>query len=183
MGLRKISAPFECKFIDKIQNFSLPGIQPLERIRVKITRLEDNADLPLPAYESEGSSGMDIRAHVKDPVLVQPGEIKFLPTGLAISLPTGYEAQIRPRSGLAAKHGLTLLNTPGTIDADYRGEIKLIIINLGDEPFEITNGMRLAQMVLASVVKADLEIAAELDETVRGAGGFGHTGISNHSST
>jgi len=144
---------------------------------VKITRLEDNADLPLPAYESEGSSGMDIRAHVKDPVLVRPGEIKFLPTGLAISLPSGYEAQIRPRSGLALHHGIGMVNSPGTIDSDYRGEIGIILINWGDEPFLIKRGDRIAQMIISKVYRADLVIVDDLDETSRGPGGFGHTGI------
>jgi len=144
---------------------------------VKITRLEDNADLPLPAYESEGSSGMDIRAHVKDPVLVRPGEIKFLPTGLAISLPSGYEAQIRPRSGLALHHGIGMVNSPGTIDSDYRGEIGIILINWGEEPFLIKRGDRIAQMIISKVYRADLVIVDDLDETSRGPGGFGHTGI------
>ena len=144
---------------------------------MKITRLEDNADLPLPAYESEGSSGMDIRAHVKDPVLVRPGEIKFLPTGLAISLPSGYEAQIRPRSGLALHHGIGMVNSPGTIDSDYRGEIGIILINWGEEPFLIKRGDRIAQMIISKVYRADLVIVDDLDETSRGPGGFGHTGI------
>ena len=144
---------------------------------MKITRLEDNADLPLPTYESEGSSGMDIRAHVKDPVLVRPGEIKFLPTGLAISLPSGYEAQIRPRSGLALHHGIGMVNSPGTIDSDYRGEIGIILINWGDEPFLIKRGDRIAQMIISKVYRADLVIVDDLDETSRGPGGFGHTGI------
>ena len=144
---------------------------------MKITRLEDNADLPLPAYESEGSSGMDIRAHVKDPVLVRPGEIKFLPTGLAISLPSGYEAQIRPRSGLALHHGIGMVNSPGTIDSDYRGEIGIILINWGDEPFLIKRGDRIAQMIISKVYRADLVIVDDLDETSRGPGWFGHTGI------
>lgn len=144
---------------------------------MKITRLEDNADLPLPAYESEGSSGMDIRAHVKAPVLVKPGEIKFLPTGLAISVPPGYEAQIRPRSGLALHHGIGMVNSPGTIDSDYRGEIGIILINWGEEPFLIKRGDRIAQMIISKVYRADLVIVDDLDETSRGPGGFGHTGI------
>jgi dUTP pyrophosphatase len=149
----------------------------LEKIPVKITRLDENAGLPLPAYESEGSSGMDIRAHVKDPVLVKPGEIKFLPTGLAISLPSGYEAQIRPRSGLALHHGIGLVNSPGTIDSDYRGEIGIILINWGDQPFLIKKGDRIAQMIISKVYRADLVIVDDLDETSRGSEGFGHTGI------
>jgi dUTP pyrophosphatase len=149
----------------------------LEKIPVKITRLEDNADLPLPAYASEGSSGMDIRAHVKDPVLLKPGEIKFLPTGLAISLPSGYEAQVRPRSGLALHHGIGMVNSPGTIDSDYRGEIGIILINWGDKPFLIERGDRIAQMIISKVYRADLVIVDNLDETSRGPGGFGHTGI------
>ena len=144
---------------------------------MKITRLENNADLPLPAYASEGSSGMDIRAYVKDPVLLKPGEIKFLPTGLAISLPSGYEAQVRPRSGLALHHGIGMVNSPGTIDSDYRGEIGIILINWGDKPFLIERGDRIAQMIISKVYRADLVIVDDLDDTCRGPGGFGHTGI------
>ncbi len=149
----------------------------MEKIPVKITRLENNKDLPLPAYESEGSSGMDIRAHVKEPVLVKPGKIKFIPTGVAISVPAGYEAQIRPRSGLALHHGIGMVNSPGTIDSDYRGEIGIILINWADEPFLVKRGDRIAQMIISRIYRADLEIVDDLDETSRGSGGFGHTGI------
>jgi dUTP pyrophosphatase len=125
---------------------------------------------------TEGSSGIDLLAACKDPVALQPGDRALVPTGLVISLPPDTEAQIRPRSGLAIKHGITLLNTPGTIDSDYRGEIQIIMVNLSREAFTVTRGMRIAQMVFAKVVKAELEVVDNLDETRRGAGGFGHTG-------
>lgn len=133
--------------------------------------------LPLPSYQTAGSSGFDLLAAVDQDFILKPGERALIPTGLSFSLPEGYEAQIRPRSGLALKHGVTMLNTPGTIDSDYRGEIKLIVINLGQETFTITRGMRLAQAVIAAVVKAKLIVADNLDVTHRGSGGFGHTGI------
>ena len=145
---------------------------------VPITRLPHNADLPLPAYETDGAAGMDLRAAVDDtaPVTLAPGHRVMIPTGLTIALPSGHEAQIRPRSGLAAKHGITCLNSPGTVDADYRGEMKVILINLGQEPFVIKRGERIAQMVIAPVTRASLVQVETLDETVRGAGGFGSTG-------
>ncbi len=133
--------------------------------------------LELPRYQTEGSSGFDLVAAVQQDVILPPGERALIPTGISISLPLGHEAQIRPRSGLALKHGITLLNTPGTIDADYRGEIQVIIVNLGQVSFTITRGMRIAQCVIAQVVKASLIPADNLDTTRRGAGGFGHTGI------
>lgn len=132
--------------------------------------------LPLPVYQTVGSSGFDLLAAVDHPVILSPGQRALIPTGLSFSLPLGMEAQIRPRSGLAAKHGVTLLNTPGTIDSDYRGEIKVIMINLGQEPFEVTRGMRIAQAVIAQVVKAKLTPADKLEPTHRNSGGFGHTG-------
>ena len=145
-------------------------------IAVRITKDPACDDLPLPSYETEHAAGMDMRAAVTEPVKLQPGERSLIPTGLRIALPEGYEAQIRPRSGLALKHGISLLNTPGTIDADYRGEIRIIIANLGQEPFTINRGDRIAQMIVAPVTKAQWEVYESLDETVRGEGGFGHTG-------
>lgn len=131
---------------------------------------------PMPEYATEGSSGMDIRAFLEAPVTLKPLERALIPTGLFMELPSGYEAQIRPRSGLAAKQGITCLNTPGTIDSDYRGEIKVILVNLSNEAQVIQNGERIAQMVFARVERVELKAAAVLNETSRGAGGFGHTG-------
>ncbi|MEE0900821.1 MAG: dUTP diphosphatase [Bacteroidales bacterium] len=122
------------------------------------------------------SAGMDLRANIDEPVTIQPKQRVLIPTGLFIALPEGYEAQIRPRSGLAAKHGITVLNSPGTIDADYRGEIKVLLINHSEEPFEIKDSERIAQMVIAAYTRVEWEETDELDETTRGAGGFGHTG-------
>jgi dUTP pyrophosphatase len=130
----------------------------------------------LPAYATEQSAGVDLRANVNEPITMQPLERKLIPTGLFISLPKGYEAQVRPRSGLAIKKGITVLNSPGTIDADYRGEICVILINLSKEPFVIEDGERIAQMVIARHEQAEWEEVQVLDETERGAGGFGHTG-------
>jgi dUTP pyrophosphatase len=149
----------------------------LERIVIKIKRLESGIDLPLPNYETEGSSGMDIRASVREPVLLEPGEIKLIPTGMAVSIPQGYEGQIRPRSGLALKHGIGLINSPGTIDSDYRGEIAVIMINWGEKSFTIRRGDRIAQMIISKVHRADLVEVDDLDSTKRGGGGFGHSGI------
>jgi dUTP pyrophosphatase len=149
----------------------------LEKITVKVKRLNDIKDIPIPAYGSQGSSGMDIRAAVKEDVLLQPGDIKLIPTGLAVSIPPGYEAQIRPRSGLALHHGIGMVNSPGTIDSDYRGEIGIIMINWGTDPFVIKIGDRIAQMVFARVYRADLVEVTDLDTTSRGHGGFGHTGV------
>jgi dUTP pyrophosphatase len=131
---------------------------------------------PLPQYATALSAGMDIRANLSEPVELKPLERKLIPTGLFIALPEGYEAQMRPRSGLAIKHGITLLNTPGTIDADYRGEIGIILVNLSSEPFLINDGERICQMVIASHAKVEWQIEETLEETERGAGGFGHTG-------
>ena len=149
----------------------------MDRIAVKIRRLENSMDMPLPTYESEGSSGMDIRASVQKPVLLEPGEIKLIPTGLAVSVPPGYEAQIRPRSGLALHRGIGMVNSPGTIDSDYRGEIGIILVNWGTESFTIKRGDRIAQMVISNVYRADLVEVDDLDATYRGQGGFGHTGL------
>jgi len=134
-------------------------------------------DLPLPAYESEGSSGMDIRADLKEPIRLKPGEIRLVPTGLAVAVPPGYEAQIRPRSGLALKHGIGMVNSPGTIDSDYRGEVGIILINWGSQPFTVNRGDRIAQMIISRVFRADIIETDDLDATSRGHGGFGHTGI------
>ena len=133
--------------------------------------------MPLPSYGSEGSSGMDIRASLKEPVVLKPGEIRLIPTGLTVSIPGGYEGQIRPRSGLALKYGIGIVNSPGTIDSDYRGEICIIVINWGEQPFTIRRGDRIAQMVMVKVFRADIIEVDELDNTQRGVGGFGHSGI------
>jgi len=143
--------------------------------KILIKRLSNN--IPLPKYETEGSSGMDLTANVNKVIEIQPGKSEIIPTGLALSIPKNYEIQIRPRSGLAAKNQISVLNTPGTIDEDYRGEIKVILINLGEKKFIIEKGLRIAQMVLCPVIKAELEEVDELDETKRGSGGFGSTGI------
>lgn len=144
-------------------------------IQVKIINRSEN---PLPSYATADAAGMDLRANLAAPLTLQPLERTLVPTGLFIELPAGFEAQVRPRSGLAIKQGLTLLNTPGTIDADYRGEIKIIMINLSNEPQTIQHGDRIAQMVIAPFVQATLEEVPELSDTVRGVGGFGHTGKS-----
>ena len=140
----------------------------------------DGADqsLGLPSYETAGAAGADLRANFVDgqAVTLDPGARALVPTGLRMAIPAGFEVQIRPRSGLALKHGVTLLNTPGTIDSDYRGPLGIIMVNLGDAPFEVTHGLRIAQMVVAPVVQAGFEIVTSLDETARGAGGFGSTG-------
>jgi len=130
----------------------------------------------IPKYETPGSSGMDIAAHIKKNIVINPGKKALVPTGFSLAIPKGYEVQIRPRSGLASKKSVTVLNTPGTIDADYRGEIKVILINLGEDEFIVENGQRIAQMVVCPVVHAQLEEVKELSETDRGAGGFGSTG-------
>jgi len=132
--------------------------------------------LELPAYATEHAAGMDLRAAVTEPLVLGPMERALVPTGLSLAIPVGYEAQIRPRSGLALKHGVTCLNTPGTIDADYRGEVKVLLINLGAEPFNIARGERIAQMVIAAHATAQWELSDALPETQRGTGGFGHTG-------
>lgn len=145
---------------------------------VPITRLAHGADLPLPAYETAQAAGMDLRAAVPDdePLTLRPGGRFAVPTGLAFALPPGFEGQVRPRSGLAMKHGVTCLNTPGTVDADYRGEVKVILINHGEEDFTIRRGERIGQLVIAPVVQAVWAEVESLDETARGAGGFGSTG-------
>ncbi len=131
---------------------------------------------PLPAYATPGSAGLDLRAHLEESRTLQPGERALIPTGLSLSLPDGSEAQVRPRSGLALKHGITVLNSPGTVDADYRGDVGVILINLGHEPFEIAPGDRIAQLVVAAYAQVDWTLVETLPETERGSGGFGHTG-------
>ena len=147
-------------------------------VTIRVVPLPQFEGLALPAYETADAAGMDLRAAVGEdaPVTLKPGERAMIPTGLTIALPAGHEAQVRPRSGLAAKHGITCLNTPGTIDADYRGEVKVILINLGQDAFVIKRGERIAQMVIAPVTRAELNVVATLDETLRGSGGFGSTG-------
>lgn len=145
-------------------------------VAVAIIQLPNAKGLNLPAYATELSAGVDLEAAVDAPVTLQPGERKLIPTGLAIALPEGYEAQVRPRSGLAFKNGVTVLNSPGTIDADYRGEVKVILANLGTEPFTVERGMRVAQMVVAQYTRVSFNLVEQLDETARGAGGFGSTG-------
>jgi len=140
-------------------------------------RLPGNDDLPLPAYETEGSAGMDLRACVEKPDVITPGSIKLIPTGLAISIPKGYEGQIRPRSGLALKNGISLVNSPGTVDSDYRGEIGIIMINLGKEEFKVKRGDRIAQLVISKIYQFDIKREKKLDSTKRGEGGFGHSGL------
>jgi dUTP pyrophosphatase len=145
-----------------------------------IIRLPHGLDIELPSYETSGSAGMDLRAAVPEdrPLLLLPGRRALVPSGLIFEIPQGFEAQIRPRSGLALKNGITCLNTPGTIDSDYRGEVKVLLINLGDDDFYVTRGMRIAQVILAPVVQLDVEERQHASETVRGTGGFGSTGTS-----
>lgn len=147
-------------------------------VSVLLQRLPHGADLPLPAYETEGAAGLDLRAAIAEGFSLAPGERALVPTGLSVQLPEGFEGQVRPRSGLAVKHGVTVLNAPGTIDSDYRGEVKVPLINLGQEPFAIARGDRIAQMVIAPVTRAVLTEVAGLDATARGTGGFGSTGVS-----
>jgi dUTP pyrophosphatase len=149
----------------------------MDRIIIKVKRLHNNPDLPLPSYHSDGASGLDLCAAVEEEITLKAGDIRLIPTGLSISLPRGYEAQVRPRSGLALSHGLGLLNSPGTIDADYRGEIGVIVINWGKEPFTIRRGDRIAQMIISRVYCAELAEVDEIDPTARGEGGFGHSGV------
>ena len=144
--------------------------------KLYIKKLENGQDLPLPQYKTQGSAGMDLLAAITEPLVLKSGEIKLIPTGIAIALEPGYEAQVRPRSGLALKNGVTVLNTPGTIDSDYRGEICVILINHSKEDFTVTKGMRIAQMIIASYIQPQIEEVADLEETQRGVNGFGSTG-------
>jgi dUTP pyrophosphatase len=148
----------------------------MNSIEVKVIRLPHGADLPLPQYHSAQAAGLDLLAAVTADVIIPPGQRALIPTGIAIALPPGSEAQVRPRSGLAARHGITVLNTPGTVDADYRGEIQVILINLGDAPYVVQRGARVAQLVIAPVLHATLTQDQELSGTTRGEGGFGSTG-------
>ena len=143
---------------------------------IPVVSLPHSAGLQLPAYATSGAAGMDLQAAIDAPLAIAPGERALVPTGLQIAVPAGFEAQVRPRSGLALKHGVTCLNTPGTIDSDYRGEVKVLLANLGREPFAIERGMRIAQLVIAPVARAEWLPVATLDETIRGGGGFGSTG-------
>ena len=149
----------------------------MKRVKVDIQRTEGNEDLPLPRYMSSGASGMDLYASVTDAVVIPSGEVALIPIGIKIALPEGFEAQVRPRSGLAARDGMGLLNSPGTIDSDYRGEIKVIMFNFGKEPFVVNRGDRIAQMVITRVARAVLVEQDDLEDTQRGGGGFGHTGV------
>lgn len=149
----------------------------MEPIQIKIRRLSGNFDdIPLPSYATEGSSGMDLRAALEHDLVLQAGKFALIPTSLSIEIPYGYEIQVRPRSGLAAKNGVSVLNTPGTIDSDYRGEVKVILFNFSSENFVVKRGERIAQMVLSKVYPAELIETNELNQSVRGEGGFGHTG-------
>lgn len=149
----------------------------MKTVKILVKRNSEAKDLALPAYMSAGASGMDLCAAIEHDVVIQPGEIKLISTGISVSIPAGYEAQIRPRSGLALKHGITFVNTPGTIDSDYRGVISLIVTNLGKEPYTVKRASRLAQMVIQEVIRAEIVEVEELADTVRSQGGFGHTGV------
>jgi len=146
-------------------------------LKVAIKRFPHYQGLELPCYATAAAAGMDLLAAVEEAVSIPPGERFLIPTGIAIALPSGYEAQVRPRSGLAIKNGISLVNSPGTIDADYRGEIKVILINHGEESFTVSRGMRIAQMVVAPVIQATWQEVSDLEDTKRGEGGFGHTGV------
>jgi len=149
----------------------------MEKIEVKLQRIsEEFLDIPLPEYATEGSSGFDVRAAVENEITIPKGKVSLVPTNLRVEIPLGYEIQVRPRSGLAAKHGIGVLNSPGTIDSDYRGEIKVILFNFGEEDFSINRGDRIAQLVLSKVYLAEFKISNGLNESSRGEGGFGHTG-------
>jgi len=147
------------------------------KIKIAICKTEGAEDLPLPQYMTCGSAGMDLAANVSEITYLEPGDFKVIPCGIKIQLPLGFEAQVRPRSGLAAKHGITLLNSPGTIDSDYRGEIKVVLINHSKQKFAIKRGDRIAQLVISKVVQAEIFQKRKLLETERGEGGFGHTGV------
>lgn len=149
----------------------------MKTIKVKIKRKENARDLPIPTYATSGSSGVDLYADVDEATVITPGEIKLISCGIYLEIPEGYEAEVRPRSGLALKHGISLVNTPGTIDSDYRGLVNLIVINLGKEDFTVKRGHKLAQMVIKEVTCAEFIETDEFDDTVRSHGGFGHTGV------
>ena len=159
------------KFILILQSINL------SRYRIMTIKIINKGHQPLPAYATPQSAGMDLRANLDSPIELLPMQRRLIPTGLYMALPEGFEAQVRPRSGLALKHGITVLNSPGTIDADYRGEVGVLLINLSNEPFVINDGERIAQMVIARHEQAEFSIVEELDQTERGAGGYGHTGV------
>jgi len=146
-------------------------------MKIQIKRLPNLADLPLPAYQTDGAAAMDVRAAIEEDVTVPPGSIAAIPCGFAVGIPIGFEAQIRPRSGLALRHGIIVANSPGTIDPDYRGEIKVLLLNHGSEPFRVTHGMRIAQMLVAPVQRVQWEEVLQLPTSARGEAGYGHTGI------
>jgi dUTP pyrophosphatase len=146
-------------------------------VRVRVRRLAHAEGLDLPAYATDGAAGMDVRAAVSGSLVIEPGAVALVPTGLEVEVPVGYEVQVRPRSGLALRHRVTVLNSPGTIDSDYRGEVQVIMVNLGPEPFEIGRGDRIAQLVLSPVARAEWDYADSLEQSIRGEGGFGHTGL------
>ncbi len=146
-------------------------------VRVRLVRLPHAAGLALPHYATAGAAGADLRAAVDEPVVLDPGARLAVPTGLVLEIPTGYEAQIRPRSGLALRHGITVANAPGTVDSDYRGEVRVLLVNLGQEPFTIARGDRIAQLVIAPVTRAEFEEVTSLSGSARGDGGFGSTGV------
>lgn len=149
----------------------------MKKINMLIKRLSESfSDIPFPKYATEGSSGMDVRAAIVEPLILRAGKVVLVPTNLSVEIPTGYEIQVRPRSGLAAKHGVSVLNSPGTIDSDYRGEIKIILFNFSDSDFVINRGERIAQLVLAEVIIGNLIESEKLNSSDRGKGGFGHTG-------
>jgi dUTP pyrophosphatase len=150
----------------------------VERLSVRARRVGEGSDLPLPDYQTAGAAGIDLRAAVEQPLVLAPLQRALVPTGLAFAIPLGWEGQVRPRSGLALRHGVTCLNTPGTIDSDYRGEVQVLLVNLGSEPFTVRRGERIAQLVFARHGHAAIELVDELDPSDRGAGGFGHTGTS-----
>ena len=166
-------------FIQSVESLVKDGIQSTainKKVRLKVKTLEHfKGDLP--KYESSGASGIDVRAQLENPIVLQTGERALVPTALSFEIPEGFEIQARPRSGLAIKKGVSLVNSPGTIDADYRGEVKIILINHGEQPFEIQDQDRIAQLVVCPVIQAELEMSAELSETDRGEGGFGSTGV------
>ncbi len=148
-----------------------------EEIKIKVKRLSDEfSDIPLPGYATPGSAGMDIRAALKEDVILLPGKVELIPTDISVEIPLGYEIQVRPRSGLAANHSIGILNSPGTIDSDYRGEVKIIIMNFGKKDFNISRGDRIAQLIVSKVYTAKIEEVKELNSSHRGEGGFGHTG-------
>ena len=151
--------------------------EPTETPIIGIQRLAHARELALPAYESEDAAGMDLRAACEDPITLAPGERALVPTGMVLEIPSGYEGQIRPRSGLALKHGITCLNTPGTIDADYRGEVMILLINLGGDDFTVEHGMRVAQLVIAPVIQSKIALRVQMSATGRAGNGFGSTGI------